>query len=139
MNAPFFLDTNLIMYSLGAPHLLKGSCQRVLEKVKSGAILSVTNTEVLREILHRYFSLEKPEIAEAAYSSLVRLCIHVFPVMLRDTDKALDLLKSYPFITSRDAIHAATMINNGIKQIISTDNHFDFIPAIKRINPGKWP
>jgi len=139
MNAPFFLDANLIMYSLGAPHPLKGSCQKVLEKVKSGVILSVTNTEVLQEILHRYFSLEKAEIAEAAYSSLVRLCIHVFPVMLQDTDKALDLLKSHPFITSRDAIHAATMINNGIKEIISTDNHFDLIPAIKRIDPGKLP
>jgi predicted nucleic acid-binding protein len=108
----------------------------VLQKIKSGAIESVTNTEVLQEVLHRYFSIERPEIAEAAYSSLVRLCVHVFPVMLQDTDKALDLLKNHPFITSRDAIHAATMINNGIKEIISTDNHFDLIPQVKRIDPG---
>jgi len=67
---------------------------------------------------------------------LARLCVHVFPVMPQDTDKALELLKNHPPITSRDAIHAATMINNGIKEIISTDNHFDLIAGIKRIDPG---
>ena len=137
MNTPCFLDANLIMYSLGASHPLKAPCQRVLEQIKSGAIESVTNSEVLQEVLHRYFSIERPEIAEAAYFSLVRFCVQVFPVRLQETDKALELLKNHPFITSRDAIHAATMINNGIKEIISTDHHFDLIPGIKRIAPEK--
>ena len=67
---------------------------------------------------------------------MARLCVHVFPVMPQDTDKALDLLRNNLFITSREAIHAATMINNGIQEIISTDNHFDLIAGIKRIDPG---
>jgi predicted nucleic acid-binding protein len=33
------------------------------------------------------------------------------------------------------ATHAAAMINNGIKKIISTDRHFDLIPKINRIDP----
>jgi len=140
INSPphYFIDANLIMYSLGGPHPLRDPCQKVLEKIKAGEFLPVTNAEVLQEILHRYFSIEKPDVAEAAYSSLVRFCVHVFPVTLQDTDKALELLKSHPLITSRDAIHAATMINNGIKEIISTDNHFDLIPEIKRIDPGEF-
>jgi PIN domain. len=56
---------------------------------------------------------------------------------VQDTDRALELLKTFPAITSRDAIHAATMINNGIKQILSTDTHFDLIPEIRRIDPAK--
>jgi len=54
-----------------------------------------------------------------------------------DTDKALEILKGVNGITWRDAIHAATMINNGINEIISTDAHFDLIPEIKRIDPLK--
>jgi len=46
-------------------------------------------------------------------------------------------LKMVNGITSRDAIHAATMMNNGIKEIISTDPHFDLIHEIKRIDPLK--
>jgi hypothetical protein len=30
------------------------------------------------------------------------------------------------------------MINNDIKEIISTDSHFDLIPGIKRIDPASW-
>ena len=138
MNHSYFLDANLIMYSVGGPHPLKDPCNRVLEKIKSGDIFSVTNTEVLQEILHRYFSIGKPEIAEIAYASLIRICISVYPVTIAETDRALSLMKEIPTITSRDAIHAATMINNGIEKIISTDIHFDLISEIKRIDPGKF-
>ncbi len=138
MNHSYFLDANLIMYSLGGPHPLKGPCNRVLEKIKSGNIFSVTNTEVLQEILHRYFSIGKPEIAEIAYTSIIRICISVYPVTIAETDLALSLMKKIPAITSRDAIHAATMMNNGIKEIISSDIHFDLMPEIKRIDPGEF-
>lgn len=52
-----------------------------------------------------------------------------------DTEKALEISKTVERITSRDAIHAATMINNGIREIISTDAHFDQISQITRIAP----
>lgn len=135
MNTAYFLDANLIMYSLGGPHPLKEPCKKVLGKIRSEEIHAVTNTEVLQEILHRYFSIGKPEIAEIAYTCIIKLCISVFPVTLAETDRALELMKATPSITSRDAIHAAAMISNGIKEIISTDSHFDFIPEVKRIDP----
>jgi predicted nucleic acid-binding protein len=40
-----------------------------------------------------------------------------------------------PPVTSRDAVHAGNMINNGIKKIISTDDHFDLIRKIEGIDP----
>ena len=134
-----FIDANLIMYSLGGPHPLRDPCKKVLEKIKTKEITVVTNTEVLQEILYRFFSIKRSTLGEMAYYSVVHFCVTIFPVTLKDTDVALRLLKDHPQITSRDAIHAATMINNGIKEIISTDNHFDVIPQIKRIDPGKLP
>ena len=137
INAPptLFIDANLIMYSIEGPHPLRDHCKKFLEKIKSQEILSVTNTEVLQEILYRYFSIERGTLGEIAYQSMIKFCTDVFPVRVADTDKALEILKRVKGITSRDAVHAATMIHNGIKEIISTDPHFDLIHEIKRIDP----
>ena len=130
-----FIDANLIMYSIGRAHPLREPCKKFFERIKSQEILGVTNAEVLQEILYRYFSIERKTLGEIAYQSMVEICIDIFPVRVADTDKALEILKRVNGITSRDAVHAATMIHNGIKEIISTDPHFDLIPEIKRIDP----
>lgn len=131
-----FLDANLIMYSLGGPHPLRDPSKNVLEKIKNGTFQVVSNTEVLQEILYRYFSIGKHALAELAYKAIIDLCQAILPVTLQDTDRAMELLKQYPLITSRDAIHAATMLNNGIKEILSADPHFDLIRGIRRIDPA---
>ena len=133
-----FIDANLIMYSIGSPHFLREPCKKCLEKIKSREILGVTNTEVLQEILYRYFSIERRTLGEIAYKSMIEFCTDIFPVRIMDTDKALEILKRVNGITSRDAVHAATMIHNGIKEIISTDPHFDLIQEIKRVDPLKF-
>ncbi len=139
MSAPpvRFIDANMIMYSIGAPHPLREPCKKFLEKIKSREILGVTNTEVLQEILYRYFSIERGTLGEIAYQSMIEFCTDILPVRVVDTDKALEILKRVKGITSRDAVHAATMIHNGINEIISTDPHFDLIHEIKRIDPTK--
>ena len=131
-----FIDANLIMYALGGPHPLRSPCKDILEKIKSGTIRAITNTEVLQELLYRYFSIKKQTLGEMAYSSMADLCQEVLPVTIQDTDRALELLKMVPQITSRDAVHASTMLNNDIKKILSTDPHFDLIPGIRRIDPA---
>ena len=130
-----FIDANLIMYSVGSNHPLREPCKRLLEKIRSREILGVTDTEVLEEILYRYFSMNRRTLGEIAYQSMVKLCTEIFPVTVADTDKALGILKQVDGITSRDAVHAATMIHHGIVEIISVDPHFDLIHEIKRIDP----
>jgi predicted nucleic acid-binding protein len=76
-----------------------------------------------------------PRIAEEAYSAVKNLCVEIYPVTLTELEKALRLLKEFPSISSRDAIHAATMLNNGVEKILSTDPHFDIIHGIQRIAP----
>ena len=117
---------------------MRDPCKRIFEKIKARTIHTVTNTEVLQEILYRYFSIGRAALGEIAYKSLIQSCTVVLPVRLQDTDSALEFLKTYKDITSRDAIHAATMINNSIREIISTDPHFDLISGIKRIDPTSF-
>ena len=49
-----FVDSNIPMYLIGAPHPHKSDAQRLLEKLLSERARLVTDTEVLQEILHRY-------------------------------------------------------------------------------------
>jgi predicted nucleic acid-binding protein len=132
---PRFLDANIIMYALGGPHPLQQPCRKILEQTKSGTLLLVSDTEVLQEILYRYFSIQRAALAETAYTAVKEMCVEILPVTIPAMDRALDLLKNDPTITSRDAVHAAVMLLNGLRVIISTDAHFDRIPGIRRLDP----
>jgi uncharacterized protein len=48
-----FVDSNIPMYLVGAPHRHKTDAQRLLEKLISERERPVTDVEVLQEILHR--------------------------------------------------------------------------------------
>lgn len=135
MKQIFFLDANIIMYALGKDHPLRNPCRKYFESIKEGKLTVVTNTEVLQEIFYRYFAIGMPVMAEEAYTALKLFCEKIYPVALLDVEKALTLLKEFPPINTRDSIHAATMLNNGVEKIISTDKHFDIIHGIQRIGP----
>lgn len=129
-----FLDSNIIMYSLGGAHTLKTPCMRILEKIRSDRIQVCTNTEVFQEILYRYYSIGKKVLAHQACDLLKDIATPILPITEEDIEKAMSLLNQYT-IPVRDAIHTATMLNHGIQHIISTDIHFDNIHEIKRLQP----
>jgi predicted nucleic acid-binding protein len=52
---------------------------------------------------------------------------------LADISVTCDLMDRYPALPTRDAIHAATMLNNGISDIITSDGHFDAVRGIRRL------
>lgn len=128
-----FIDANLIMYTIGSDHPLREPCRRTLSEIKNGSLEVVTDTEVLQQILYRFYSIKRYSQAEAAYQATVDICAEILPVTHIDMDLALELLKKYAGITPRDAVHAATMIHNGIKEILSADSHFDLISEVRRI------
>lgn len=108
----YFIDTNVLLYAIGKKSDYKHACLRVLKNINLDKFSGVTNCEVFQEILHRYWKTNKT--------------------------MAMDLIKLHKTITSRDAIHAATMVNNGIKKIITADRHFDKIKGIERIDPKEF-
>lgn len=135
----YFLDTNILMYASGTPHLYREPCLKILAAIEADRIDVVTNTEVLQEILYRYRAVAAPDRAEQMFGLTRRLCEIVLPIRLRDMDLALVLLKRSPAIQVRDAVHAATMLHAGLRSILSTDRHFDAIQGIRRVDPIKFP
>ncbi len=130
----YFIDSNIIMYALGGHHTLKTPCIRILEKIRSAKIQVCTNTEIFQEILYRYHSLGKKDVAHKACELLKDIAEPILPVTIEDISKTMYLLDQYT-VPVRDAIHTATMLNNNILHIITTDTHFDKIHEITRLQP----
>lgn len=131
----FFIDANVIMYTVGKEHKYKRPCSLLVERIAKENITVASDTEVLQEILYRYWLIREFERAEETYSDFRKLVSLMFPVATDDVDLALKLLQRYENIQPRDAIHAAIMLNNGLTRIYSTDAHFDEIRGIERIDP----
>ena len=128
-----FLDSNIPMYVAGRDHPLRAPAKRLLEKVRAGELEACSSTEVLQEILYRYAGLRRLDLAREVYDLFVALCPIIFPVTLADTDRARDLVGAHPGVGVRDAIHAAVMLNNEVREIASFDAGFDAIPGIRRL------
>ena len=133
----YFIDTNIFLYSVGRNHPLKPASINAIHRIRDGQITAVINTEIIQEILYHFQSIKQLSIGVRLAKDVVSISARILPVEEIDLSLAIELLESYPKIQTRDAFHAATMIRNGIKEIISTDPHFDLIHEIKRIDPTK--
>src|SRR5512146_3167705 len=129
-----FIDSNIPMYVAGRDHPLRDPARRFLESVRGGQVQACTSTEVLQEILYRYAGLKRLDLARDVYDLFVQLCPVVLPVTLADTDRAKQMLASATSVGVRDSIHAAVMLNNGIRRIATFDTGFDRLADIERID-----
>jgi hypothetical protein len=131
-----FLDANILMYAVGKEHPYREPCRAILRQIALDELIVVTNVEVLQELLHRYRSLRKPELASALYAATKDLCEEVFAVTGSDLDRAHEILRASPSdLSVRDAVHAATALRRGIEVILSTDQHFETVEGITRVDP----
>ena len=136
-NSIYFIDTNIFLYSIGRDHPLKSASVNVMHRIRDGKITAVINTEIIQEILYNFQSIKQLSIGVRLAKDAVSISSRVLSVEEIDLSLAIELLEAYPKIQTRDAFHAATMIHNGIKEVISTDPHFDLIQEIRRIDPVK--
>ena len=58
-----------------------------------------------------------------------------YAVTRDDVVGACALLRQYPGLSVRDAIHVATMLRNGLKTVVRVDPDFDQVSAIRRVSP----
>lgn len=130
-----FIDVNVLMYSAGALHPYKEPSIGLLRKVANGGLDAVIDTEILQEILYRYWHLKILDQVITLVNRVVHTIPVILPVTKLDALLSTTLLAEHPPIEPRDAIHAAIMLNHGISQIYSYDRHFDSIPGINRLEP----
>ena len=129
-----FIDSNIPMYLVGAPHPHKSDARRWLEELVTGRERLVTDAEVLQEILHRYVSIERPDAIQPAFDALLGVVDEVFAMDRAVVERARMIVLGQKGLSARDAIHLAVMQTHGIRKILSFDRGFDGLPGIARLS-----
>ena len=117
--ATAFLDTNVFLYAAGAGHPLKKPSQRILRLAARKELAATTNTEVVQEILYVLSRRGEGEKARRLAPNVLQLFPGMLPVTGDDMASACQLSGRFPNLPVRDAVHAATMVNNGLRTIIT--------------------
>jgi predicted nucleic acid-binding protein len=109
-----FIDSNIPMYVIGAPHPHKSEAQLLLERLIASGERLVTGAEVLQEILHRYAAIGKREAIGPA-----------FQLLLNVVDDVLAIEKA-------DVLRAGEIVQN--RALLSARDNFDRWPGLKRLH-----
>jgi uncharacterized protein len=128
-----FVDSNVPMYLIGAPHPHKAEAQILIERLVAAGERLVTDAEVLQEILHRYTAIRKREAIGPALKLTLDIADEVFPIEQRDVIRAADIVQGAAQLSARDAIHIAVMERHTVRSILTFDFDFDRWPGIKRV------
>ncbi len=129
-----FIDSNVPMYLIGAPHPHKETVRRMLESAIARGDRLVTDAEVFQEILHRYYAVRRPDAIQAAFDALHGVVDEVFAVELADVEQAKALVLTVTGLSARDAVHAAVMRRRGVTRLMSLDAGFDRVAGLERIS-----
>ena len=129
-----FIDSNVPMYLVGAPHPHKADAQRMLEQLTGEGERLVTDAEVFQEILHRYVAIDRRDAIQPAFDALLAVADPVFSIDMDIAERAKQIILAYRNIGARDALHVAVMERHRIDRIFSFDRGFDGLPGITRLS-----
>ncbi len=127
------VDSNILMYLVGAPHPHKLDSQRLLQSAMSAGERLVTDAEVLQEICHRYASIGRHDAIQPTFDTILEAVDEVLPIDRPIAETAKDIVLRYTSLSARDAVHVAVMRRHGIDRIMSFDRGFDALPGIDRV------
>lgn len=128
-----FVDSNIPMYLVGAPHPFKADAQRLLERLIAAGERLVSDAEVLQEILHRYVAIGRRDAIQPAFDALLGVVDEVYPIDGDDVGDAKQIVLGTKQLSARDAIHVAVMRRHGVNRILTFDAGFDGVRGVARV------
>ena len=129
------LDANVVIYSEGGEHIYRDPCKRILDSVDAWPGEFAINAETLQEILYVYYSRGELGRGVAVTERLLNLFSEIIPITAAEIRTAMRLMSQTNGLSSRDAIHAAVVIEHGLEGIISADQDYDRIRGLRRYDP----
>jgi len=130
-----FIDAAVFMYAAGGDHPLKSPCRSVITAAMAGSFDATTSVEVVQEILHRYRSIGRTDLGTEMSTNVLDAFAPVLPVTHAVMRRVVSLAGRYPRLSSRDLVHVATCIVEGIETIITPDAGFDQVTEVRRVDP----
>ena len=123
-----FVDSNVPMYLVGAPHPNRERLEAFLRNRPDEDY--VTSAEVYQEMLHRFVAIDRRPAIDDAFRLLDELVVSVFPIRWNDVDTAREISMLQPALSARDCLHVAVMQANGVKRVLTFDEDFSAYPGV---------
>ncbi len=116
-----FVDTNVVMYAVGAPHPLQGAAREFFDESTRLRAPLCTSAEVLQELSHAYLPTGRQATLDAAMSLVARAGVEVWPLEVEDVTLAQQLHVQHPGLSARDLCHLASCRRRGVDRIMTFD------------------
>ncbi len=126
-----FVDSNVPMYLVGAPHPNRDRIATFLERHLDETFVS--SAEVYQEVIHRYVAINRREAIGDCFALLDDLVQQVFPITKLDAERARHISLEQRRLSGRDCLHLAIMERFGVVRILSCDEDFGLWPGISRL------
>ena len=136
-----FLDTNVILRYLTRDDEAKAeACHRLFQRVKQGEEELFTCEAILSEVVYVLSSRRAPyRLSHGEIRSRLEPIISLRGLRLpqkRVYIRALDLYASSRSLDFEDALAAAHMEQQGVREIVSYDKDFDLLAGLQRVEPS---
>ncbi|MCY4024692.1 MAG: PIN domain-containing protein [Acidobacteria bacterium] len=124
-----FVDSNVPMYLVGAPHPNR---DRIEDHLRAHAGEDyVTSAEVYQEIVHRYVAIDRRGAIDDAFRLLDETVIDVFPISRDDVEAARAIAHQQHALSARDCLHLAVMERRGVAVALTCHRRFALRPGIE--------
>lgn len=96
-----FIDSNIPMYLVGAPHPHNVDAQRLLENLLSERLRLVTDAEVLQEILQGYVAIDRRDAIQPAFDAILGVVDQVLSGDLVAAERAKSIVLGSTRLSAR--------------------------------------
>ncbi|MEA5117577.1 MAG: type II toxin-antitoxin system VapC family toxin [Propionicimonas sp.] len=128
-----FIDIPVVLYAQGGPHPDRETCRGVLAAAAAGTLELHASTQLVQEVTFHRLRRGPAHAAVAAGRLLLDACV-LYPVDSAVLAGSLDLVEAGP-LRERDALHAATALEHGFAELVTTDPDFGGTPGLTTVTP----
>lgn len=130
-----FVDSTVLVFALGGEHRWQAPSRRILEAAVARRVRLHVNVEAWQETtFHRLRMSPRAEALADAEDLMAATVPHAFDAAV--WDRALHLMRTTS-IRGRDAVHAATALEHGFTEIVTTDSDFYDVPGLTAVTPDR--
>lgn len=127
------LDTSVLVYAVGAEHLLQRPAQSVIEATTEGRIRTTTTIEVVQELAHARARRYGRRDAVALARNYATLLAPLLTTELADLEHGLQVFARHEEIGAFDAVLAAVALRSGAR-LVSADKGFATIEGLRFVS-----
>ena len=119
-----FVDTNVFMYAVGRPHVLRTPAQDFFVESNRIGMPLCTSAEVMQELVHVYLPTGRLQTFDATLELIASAAVEVWSLEDADVALARQLHEQHPALQARDLCHLACCRRRGVRDIKTFDQAF---------------